>query len=208
MTLKSDMNIEQYNERSHNITRALRTELGCYEPLCVLAVTAAPGSVILTVVATDRASDSQVHAAATAMGSTDISTLSAKLKISISEAPVVQPVRYVQVVVVIPAPSPPPPSPPPPSPATTPTGGGTDSKAEALTEEASGGGGAPTAAIGGGAAVAILVMVGLGCYYLGKKRKAGSQSPVAQTAISLSPTKEKDLESGAPAKTRPTSEYL
>ena len=56
--------------------------------------------------------------------------------------------------------------------------------------------------------MAILVMVGLGCYYLGKKRKAGSQSSVAQTAISLTTTKEKVQESGAPAKTRPTSEYL
>ena len=34
---------------------------------------------------------------------------------------------------------------------------------------------------------------------------AGSQSPVAQTAISLSPTKEKDLESGAPATKGPTT---
>ena len=51
-------------------------------------------------------------------------------------------------------------------------------------------------AIGGGAAVAILLMVGLGCYYLRKKRMAGgSQSPVALTSISLTPTKEKDLES-------------
>ena len=71
-----------------------------------------------------------------------------------------------------------------------------------------GGGGAPTAAIGGGAAVAILLMVGLGCYYLGKKRMAGgSQSPVAQTAISLSPTKEKDLESGASATKGSTATY-
>ena len=47
-------------------------------------------------------------------------------------------------------------------------------------------------------------MVGLGCYYLGKKRKAGSQSPVALTAISLTP-KEKDLESGSPATTGPAA---
>ena len=82
------------------------------------------------------------------------------------------------------------------------------SDVETNIEEGGGGGGAPTAAIGGGAAVAILLMVGLGCYYLGKKRKAGSQSSVAQTAISLTTTKEKVQESGAPAKTRPTSEYL
>ena len=68
-----------------------------------------------------------------------------------------------------------------------------------------GGGGPPTAAIGGGAAVAILLMVGLGCYYLGKKRKAGSQSPVALTAISLTPTKEQDLESGSPATKGPAA---
>ena len=206
MTLKATMTIEQYNELSPEpLMAALRAELGCHEPLCVLAITAAPGSVILTVVATDRAPSSQVHAAAAVMGSIDVPTLSEKLKISISEAPVIQPVRYVQVVVVIPAPSPPPPSPPPPSPATTPTGGGTDSKAEALTEEASGGGGAPTAAIGGGAAVAILLMVGLGFLYLRKNRMAGSQSPVELTAISLTPTTEKDLESGSSATKGPTA---
>ena len=57
-----------------------------------------------------------------------------------------------------------------------------------------GGGGPPTAAIGGGAAVAILLILGLGFFYLRKKRMAGSQSPVALTAIGLTPTKEKDLE--------------
>ena len=80
------------------------------------------------------------------------------------------------------------------------------SDVETNIEEGGGGGGAPTAAIGGGAAVAILLMVGLGCYFLGKKRMAGgSQSPVAQTAISLTPTKEKDLESGSPATKGPTA---
>ena len=68
-----------------------------------------------------------------------------------------------------------------------------------------GGGGPPTAALGGGAAVAILLMVGLGFLYLRKKRMAGSQSPVALTAISLTPTKEKDPESGAPATKGPTA---
>ena len=72
-------------------------------------------------------------------------------------------------------------------------------------EEGGGGGGAPTAAIGGGAAVAILLMVGLGFLYLRKKRMAGSQSPVALTAISLTPTEEKDLESGSPATKGPTT---
>ena len=99
MTLNATMTIEQYNELSPEpIKAALRAELGCHEPLCVLTVTAAPGSVILTVVATDRASDSQVHAAATVMVSVDVDTLSARLNIDLSEAPVVQPVRNVQVV--------------------------------------------------------------------------------------------------------------
>ena len=107
MKLESTMNIEHYNQHSHGMTRALRAELGCDEPLCVLAVTAAPGSVILTVVATDRASDSQVHAAATTMATTfDLIALSARLNIELSEAPVVKPVRNVQVVHWI-VPSPP-----------------------------------------------------------------------------------------------------
>ena len=98
MTLKSTMNIEHYNQHSHNMTRFLRAELGCDEPLCVLAVTAAPGSVILTVVATDRASDSKVHAAANAMATTvDLKALSGRLTIDLSKAPVVQSVRNVQV---------------------------------------------------------------------------------------------------------------
>jgi len=106
------------------------------------------------------------------------------------------------------SPSPPPPSESPPGATGGATGGADDSTATALEGESDGGGGAPTAAIGGGAAVAILLAVGLGCYYLGKKRMAGgSQSPVAQTAISLSPTKERDLESGAPATKGPTATY-
>ena len=68
------------------------------------------------------------------------------------------------------------------------------SDVETNIEGEGGGGGAPTAAIGGGTAVAILLMVGLGFLYLRKKRMAGSQSPVALTAIGLTPTKEKDPE--------------
>ena len=80
------------------------------------------------------------------------------------------------------------------------------SDVETNIEGGGGGGGPPTAAIGGGAAVAILLMVGLGFLYLRKKRMAGgSQSPVALTAISLTPTKEKDLESGAPATKGPAA---
>ena len=66
------------------------------------------------------------------------------------------------------------------------------SDVETNIEEGGGDGGPPTAAIGGGAAVAILLMVGLGFLYLRKKRMAGSQSPVALTAISLTPSKEKE----------------
>ena len=103
------------------------------------------------------------------------------------------------------SPSPPPPSESPPGATGGATGGADASTATALEGESDGGGGAPTAAIGGGAAVAILLAVGLGCYYLGKKRMAGgSQSPVAQTAISLTPN-EKDLESGSPATKGPTA---
>ena len=76
------------------------------------------------------------------------------------------------------------------------------SDVETNIEGGGGGGGPPTAAIGGGAAVAILLMVGLGFLYLRKKRMAGSQSPVALTAISLTP---KDLESGAPATKGPAA---
>ena len=122
-----------------------------------------------------------------------------------------------------PSPSPPPPSPPPPAGSSADSGssdsppGATvdadDSTAEAVKGlsdvetniEEGGGGGAPTAAIGGGAAVAILLMVGLGFLYLRKKRMAGSQSPVALTAISLTPTEEKDLESGSSATKGPTT---
>ena len=88
--------------------------------------------------------------------------------------------------------------------ATTPTGGGNDNTKAALAE-GSGGGGPSIAAIGGGAAAAILLMVGLGFLYLRKKRTVASQSSVALTAISLTPTKEKDLESGAPATKAATS---
>ena len=146
MTLKSTWNIEQYNQRSHDITSALRTELGCDEPLCVLAVTAAPGSVILTVVATDRASDSQVHAAATVMVSVDVDTLSARLNIDLSEAPVVQPVRNVQVVHWIVA------SPPPVL----------QEKENAISAEndQEDSGGIIAGAAGGGGALLVLALVG------------------------------------------------
>ena len=55
-------------------------------------------------------------------------------------------------------------------------------------------------------------MVGLAFLYLRKKRMAGlaarlavRKAPVALTAISLTPTKEKDLESGAPGTKGPTA---
>ena len=90
--------------------------------------------------------------------------------------------------------------------AATPTGGGDDTAG--TLAEASGSGAAPIAAIGGGAAVAILLVVALAFLYFRKKRMAaGSQSSVALTAISLTTTKEKDLEGagGAPAVKGPTA---
>ena len=121
VTLKAAMTVEQYQSDPEAVKSPLRTELGCHEPLCVLTVTVASGSLILTVVATDRAPNSQVHSLATAMGTSDLSTLSASLNITLTEAPAVQPARSVQIVVVLLAPSPPPPS-PPPLPPTTPPG--------------------------------------------------------------------------------------
>ena len=76
-----------------------------------------------------------------------------------------------------------------------PVTGGSDDDTEAV----SGGSAPPIAAIGGGAAVAIMLMVLMVFLYLRKKRTACSQSSVALTAISLTTTKEKDLEGGGGA---------
>ena len=176
MTLNATMAIEQYNELSPEpLMAALRTELGCDEPLCVLAVTAAPGSVILTVVATDRASDSQVHAAATVMGSIDVDTLSARLNIDLSEAPVVQPVRNVQVVHWIVA------SPPP-----TPV---LQEKENAISAEndQEGSVGIIAGAAGGGGALLLLALVGAA---LLKRKKAAAlrastAGPVVATPVAI-----------------------
>ena len=113
VTLKAAMTVDQYESDPEAVKGPLRTELGCHEPLCVLTVTVAPGSLILTVVATDRAPGSQVHSLATAMGTSDLSTLSASLNITLTEAPAVQPARSTQIIVVLLAPSPPPPVSPP-----------------------------------------------------------------------------------------------
>ena len=76
MTLKATMTIEQYNELSPEpLMAALRAELGCHEPLCVLAVTAAPGSAALsaptaTAVAAVTAVTATAAAALTALTAT------------------------------------------------------------------------------------------------------------------------------------------
>ena len=169
------------------------------------AVTVAitPGSVIITAtiaVPASKTAEAVQTSLANSLGTADAA--STKLGIPVESVPniAVTTSPATPVITNPTSPSPPPPSSPsPPPPSESPP-------ATELEEESGGGGGAPTAAIGGGAAVAILLMVGLGCYYLGKKRMAGgSQSPVAQTAISLSPTKEKDLESGAPATKSPAA---
>ena len=73
------MTIEQYEGDPEAVNAPLRNKLGCHEPLCALSVSVAPGSVVLTVVATDRAHNSQVESAANSMGSADLSTLSSAL---------------------------------------------------------------------------------------------------------------------------------
>ena len=193
------------------------------------AVTVAitPGSVLITatiaVPASKTAAAVQTSLANSLGTADDASTV---LGIDVESEPSIavttSPATPVTTNPTSPSPPPPTPSPPPGSSADSgssdsppgATGDADDGKATPLagsggemnTDE--GGGGAPTAAIGGGAAVAILLMVGLGCYYLGKKRMAGgSQSPIALTAVSLSPTKEKDLESGAPATKGSTATY-
>ena len=192
MTLKATMTIEQYNELSPEpLMAALRAELGCDEPLCVLAVTAAPGSVILTVVATDRASDSQVHAAATVMVSVDVDTLSARLNIDLSEAPVVQPVRNVQVVHWIVA------SPPPAQ--------VLQEKENAISAEndQDGSVGIIAGAAGGGGALLVLALVG--AVLLKRKKAAALRASVAGPVVSAPVTIHVDLESGAPATKGPTA---
>ena len=125
VVLKADMTLDAYNSDQERIKGALRAKLGCGEPLCMLHVTVTPGSVILTVVAIDTSPNSQLVVAATAMVSSDFTTLSTDLGISIVEQPTVQ-IVLAEVTVVRPAPSPPPPtpsptpSPPPPTPSPPP----------------------------------------------------------------------------------------
>ena len=92
----------------------LRTELGCIEPLCMLSVTVTEGSLILTVVATDTAPNSQVHTLANTMKAkarADLRGLGAMLGLVLVEVPTVQSPVTLNVVVVLPAPAPPPPLP-------------------------------------------------------------------------------------------------
>lgn len=119
MVLKADMTLDAYTSDQERIKGALRAKLGCGEPLCMLHVTVTPGSVILTVVAMDTSPNSQLAVAATTMVSSDFTTLSTDLGISIVERPTVQ-IVWAEVTVVRPAPSPPPPTPSPPPPTPSP----------------------------------------------------------------------------------------
>jgi len=180
-----------------------------------VTVAITPGSVIIT--ATIAVPASKTAEAVQTLLASKLSTADAastKLGIPVESVPKIavttSPATPVTTNPTSPMPSPPPPSPSPAPPSPSPPPGSSadpgSSDVETNIEEGGGGGGPPTAAIGGGAAVAILLMVGLGFLYLRKKRMAGgSQSPVAQTAISLTPTKEKDLESGAPATKGPAA---
>ena len=53
--------------------------------------------------------------------------------------------------------------------------------------------------------VALLVLALVGAVLLKRKKAAALRASVALTAISLTPTKEKDLESGSPATKGPTT---
>ena len=186
--LESTMNIEHYNQHSHTMNRELRAELGCDEPLCVLAVTAAPGSVILTVVATDRASDSKVHAAANAMATTvDLAELSGRLTIELSKAPVVQSVRNVQVKHWI-VPSPP-----------------LQEKENAVSAETDqeDSVGIIAGAAGGGGALLVLALVGAAL--LKRKKAAALRASTAGPVVATPVAIHVDLESGAPATKGPTA---
>ena len=125
------------------------------------------------------------------MGSIDTPTLSAKLGISISEAPVVQPVRNVQVVHWIVA------SPPP-----TPV---LQEKENAISAEndQEGSVGIIAGAAGGGGALLVLALVG--AVLLKRKKAAALRASVAGPVVSAPVTIHVDLESGAPATKGPTA---
>ena len=105
-------------ERS-GVEAGLRRLLKCSAPRCVLSMLVEPGSVLLTVVATDTAPNSRIAAAARALQALPLPALSHELGATIDAPPTLRSVRAVEVPVVRLAPSPPPPSspsPPPPPP--------------------------------------------------------------------------------------------
>ena len=87
------MTVDEYESKADAVKGQLRAKLGCYEPFCLLAVQVTAGSVTLTVVATDRAPNSQVHSAAESMKTADLPELSAALGITLNQLPTVSPVR-------------------------------------------------------------------------------------------------------------------
>ena len=93
LELSAAMTVEEYESNADAVKDQLRAQLGCHEPLCLLAVQVTAGSVTLTVVATDRAPNSQVQSAATSMGTADLPTLSKALGITLNNLPTVQQVR-------------------------------------------------------------------------------------------------------------------
>jgi len=117
--------VEEFANVKLSVEAALRQELQCFLPACVLTVTATAGSVILTVVVTDTTAPtpgetSPVLTAAEALTAKPLASMSSALGVTIEEAPAAPSVADVQVSVLRLAPSPslPPssPSPTPPSP--------------------------------------------------------------------------------------------
>ena len=109
---------ERWGESS-GVEAGLRTLLECSAPRCLLSMVVEPGSVLLTVVATDTAPNSRIAAAARALQALPLPALSHALGATVDAPPTLRSVRSVEVPVVRLAPSPPPPSspsPPPPPP--------------------------------------------------------------------------------------------
>jgi len=205
VTLKAAISMEEFENNTEAIKGPLRVEMNCFEPLCTLNVTAQPGSVILTVVATDTAPSSAVHVFATQMVAKPLSALTTTLGIPISEAPTVQaPVTY-SVVVVRPVPSPPPPpppqsppSPPPLSPASPlpPPQPLTDS--DAALSQKDGGEEGLAIAVALGAAVA-LVLARVAAWAVRRRRRATQ----AKSLVSSTSAEADSTEKGEPAGVEP-----
>ena len=120
MQLRLAGTVEDFESReSRAVEAGLRQALECSAPRCLLSMSVEPGSVLLTVVATDTAPNSRIAAAARAMQALPLPALSRALGATVEAPPTLRSVRSVEVPVVHLAPSPPPPSspsPPPPPP--------------------------------------------------------------------------------------------